>query len=49
MNIYSSIISFLANSANSVAGIILKPPNFTYYIVTDTQLQDLLYYFVVLI
>ena len=36
----------LTNSGNSVTGITLKPPNITYYIVTDTQFQELLYYLV---
>ena len=46
MNIYSSIISHLADSANIVTGIILKPPNIIYYNVTDTQFQELLCYLV---
>jgi len=46
MNIYSSIIFLLANYANSVTGIIMKQPNITYYIVTDTQFQELLCYLV---
>jgi hypothetical protein len=46
MNIYSSIISLLTNSANNVTGITLKPPNINYYNVTDTQFQELLYYLV---
>jgi hypothetical protein len=46
MNNYSSVIFILANSANSVTGIIMKLPNITYYIVTDTQFQELLCYLV---
>jgi hypothetical protein len=41
MNIYSIEIVLLTISANSVRGIILKALNITYYIVTDTQFQEL--------